>query len=214
MESEVWCFMRGNYRGCIGSGNLYGEEALLADRPATRPPTPTKGFGPGVMAVKKNQGYTGINAAFTGGEPVKVKTAKVTDGTSKTLLTSEGVVPAMAVGWGGVFGEIIYGNVGGALFNTAYPPNSAVFDTVWADPPGADAGYPYGNLVVSLGHPGEASTGGTNTTAAARSLHPGGVIASMADGSTHFYGDDTDAELWRAMGTRAGTTVGKSEDTL
>jgi prepilin-type processing-associated H-X9-DG protein len=41
----------------------------------------------------------------------------------------------------------------------------------------------------------------------ARSLHPGGVNATMADGSIHFIGDSIDLAAWRALGTAAGGEV-------
>jgi prepilin-type N-terminal cleavage/methylation domain-containing protein/prepilin-type processing-associated H-X9-DG protein len=40
--------------------------------------------------------------------------------------------------------------------------------------------------------------------AAARSRHPGGVNASMCDGSVRFFNDSIDINLWRALATRAG----------
>jgi prepilin-type processing-associated H-X9-DG protein len=40
--------------------------------------------------------------------------------------------------------------------------------------------------------------------AAARSAHPGGVVAAMADGSVRFVGDAIDINVWRAMATRSG----------
>ncbi len=39
---------------------------------------------------------------------------------------------------------------------------------------------------------------------AARSGHPGGVHAAMADGSVHFIADEISLEAWRAFGTRSG----------
>jgi prepilin-type N-terminal cleavage/methylation domain-containing protein/prepilin-type processing-associated H-X9-DG protein len=39
---------------------------------------------------------------------------------------------------------------------------------------------------------------------AARSLHPGGVNAAMADGSARFVQNGIDVNLWRALGTRRG----------
>lgn len=38
----------------------------------------------------------------------------------------------------------------------------------------------------------------------ARSLHPGGVNAGMADGSARFVSDTIHPDVWRALGTRAG----------
>jgi len=39
--------------------------------------------------------------------------------------------------------------------------------------------------------------------AAARSRHSGGVNVTMADGSTHFFNDGIDINVWRALATRA-----------
>jgi prepilin-type N-terminal cleavage/methylation domain-containing protein/prepilin-type processing-associated H-X9-DG protein len=39
----------------------------------------------------------------------------------------------------------------------------------------------------------------------ARSYHPGGVNAALADGSVRFFGNGTDVMTWRALGTRAGS---------
>ncbi|NLT16806.1 MAG: DUF1559 domain-containing protein, partial [Clostridiales bacterium] len=40
--------------------------------------------------------------------------------------------------------------------------------------------------------------------AAARSKHPGGINAAMADGSANFFSNEIDLLTWRRMGTRAG----------
>jgi prepilin-type processing-associated H-X9-DG protein len=42
----------------------------------------------------------------------------------------------------------------------------------------------------------------------ARSWHPGGVNAALADGSVRFVSDSIDLRVWRALGTRAGGEVG------
>jgi prepilin-type N-terminal cleavage/methylation domain-containing protein/prepilin-type processing-associated H-X9-DG protein len=39
---------------------------------------------------------------------------------------------------------------------------------------------------------------------AARSYHPGGVNAAMADGSVRWFASSVDTNLWRSLGTRAG----------
>ena len=39
--------------------------------------------------------------------------------------------------------------------------------------------------------------------ASARSQHPGGVNAAMADGSARFFTESTDVSVWRALATRA-----------
>jgi prepilin-type processing-associated H-X9-DG protein len=39
---------------------------------------------------------------------------------------------------------------------------------------------------------------------AARSYHPGGVNAAMADGSVRWFASTIDEKTWRALGTRSG----------
>jgi prepilin-type processing-associated H-X9-DG protein len=41
----------------------------------------------------------------------------------------------------------------------------------------------------------------------AGSLHPGGVNVSMTDGSVRFVGNSIAVDVWRALGTRAGSEV-------
>jgi prepilin-type processing-associated H-X9-DG protein len=50
---------------------------------------------------------------------------------------------------------------------------------------------------------GKFSAGGIGVFAA-RSLHPGGVNAVMADGSVRFFKNGINLQLWRALGTRRG----------
>ena len=42
-----------------------------------------------------------------------------------------------------------------------------------------------------------------NTYAAARSMHSGGVVGGRADGSVQFYSDTIDQRIWYALGTRS-----------
>ena len=44
--------------------------------------------------------------------------------------------------------------------------------------------------------------------AAARSQHPGGVMAVSGDGHVGFYSDSIDLFVWRALATYAGNDVG------
>lgn len=64
-------------------------------------------------------------------------------------------------------------------FYTSVPPNSPI--------PDCGAAHDWGRGVF-----------------AARSYHPGGVHASMVDGSVHWFSSSTASALWRALGTRAG----------
>lgn len=51
---------------------------------------------------------------------------------------------------------------------------------------------------------GPLSYGGGRGLYTARSNHPGGVNAVMADGSARFVADSIDVALWRALSTREG----------
>ena len=42
---------------------------------------------------------------------------------------------------------------------------------------------------------------------AARSYHPGGVNAAMADGSIRWFTSGTNVTMWRSLGTRAGQEI-------
>lgn len=44
---------------------------------------------------------------------------------------------------------------------------------------------------------------------AARSHHPGGMMAAMCDGSIHFFSDNIDIAAWRAAATARGGEVPK-----
>ena len=48
---------------------------------------------------------------------------------------------------------------------------------------------------------------GDDNTAAARSMHPGGVQVLMADGSVQFVSDMVDLSAWRALATIAGNEL-------
>ena len=73
----------------------------------------------------------------------------------------------------------IHGNVCESGFFVSAPPNSRI----------PDCGYGW---IDGLG------------VFTARSLHPGGVDAAMADGSVRFFTNGINANVWRALGTRNG----------
>jgi prepilin-type N-terminal cleavage/methylation domain-containing protein/prepilin-type processing-associated H-X9-DG protein len=199
--SPTWGFWRGNYRGCTGSTDMYGaalDEVAIA--------------GPGCFEVAPGQRFLfnpnerrgDANAPGT----VSVRVAQVTDGTSSTMLLSEGIVPSID-GWGGPLGEIIYGNMGGALFTGWLTPNASTPDSVIGPCPEeqGDTEYPNETCFRISGHPGAGSAGGARAFAAARSRHPGGVNLAMADGSVDFATDDIDVRAWRSSATRASEEV-------
>jgi prepilin-type processing-associated H-X9-DG protein len=181
-------FVRGNYRGCTGSGDMYGN---LTDS--------TNGsWGVGVFSVLPDQ--SSDPGSKIGTQPIKL--TDIRDGSSTTLLLSEGIVSRVGPdsGWGGVLGEQIYGNMGGALFSASLTPNSGSPDQVYG-PCGTST------TCVSLGERIPWTPSSAGSQAAARSMHGGGVNAAMADGCVRFFANSTDMATWRAMGTRAGYEV-------
>ena len=195
MDTLPYGLWRGSYRGCVGGGDMYGSrvdtlEGLLQ---------------PGVLI-----GAFGVRSpADRVHDPVPRNRLKdVTDGTSNTILISEGVA-ATVPHWGGPIGGIIYGNMGGALFSAAYTPNTGEPDRPIGPCPQTTPSQQgqddpeYLLPCQSLGgHPGASNPGGAQAQVAARSRHVGGVNAAMVDGSGRFFSDSVDTLPWRWMGTR------------
>ncbi|VTS03759.1 DUF1559 domain-containing protein [Tuwongella immobilis] len=188
ITSDTWGFYRGNYRGCTGSGDMYGN--------------PTSGntySGLGVFGVKPNQSAidnTNRNITLVG----------ISDGTSNTVMLAEGVVPTTA-GWGGPIGSMIYGNMGGGLFSTSLSPNSSAPDQIIGPCPQTQGDSTYKAPCTSIGGNNGAGPSAAGAHAAARSKHTGGVNAAMADGSVRFIRDSIAAAVWQSMGTRANGEV-------
>jgi prepilin-type N-terminal cleavage/methylation domain-containing protein/prepilin-type processing-associated H-X9-DG protein len=191
-STAAYGFIRGNYRGCTGSGDLYGN-----------PTDGTAGpWGPGLFAVRPGQ-------SSDPGAPVRTagtRMAQISDGTSNTLLLSEGLVATVAW-WGGPLGEELYGNMGGALFSASLPPNAGSPDRVIGPCPQDQGDTDYKAPCLSLGPDVWWVPSAAGAYAAARSRHTGGVNAALADGSVRFFADGTDLFTWRALGTRANGEV-------
>ena len=202
---------RGNYRGCVGATDLYG------GRPhnfywASLPSTMTDAVNSDGNAMI---GAFGVNSPkpYTQVEVPPNRLRQFTDGTSGTLLISEGVAPRTQ-GWGGPLSAMIYGNMGGALFSAVDSPNSSNADFIIGPCPSNvdDEEYPFNNQCIAFrgtnAATGQTANSGLQAVALARSLHPGGVNASRADGSVHFDTDSVDTAVWRALGTRTfGETI-------
>lgn len=177
---------RGNYRGCTGSGDMYGNSTDATTGP----------WGLGVFGVLANQNLEEVTRGST--------MATAVDGTSNTLCISEGIKPTVP-GWGGPMGAMLYGNMGGGLFSASLAPNSSSVDRPIGPCPldQGDKVYPP-NICTSLGGNAWWTPSGAGAHCAARSRHPGGVQASMLDGSVRFVSKTVDLIAWRSAGTRAG----------
>ena len=53
----------------------------------------------------------------------------------------------------------------------------------------------------------DCGAGGNNGIFTARSYHPGGVNAAMADGSVRWFASGIDHRVWRSLGTRSGAEL-------
>ncbi|MGL6074241.1 MAG: DUF1559 domain-containing protein [Fimbriiglobus sp.] len=115
----------------------------------------------------------------------------ITDGTSNTLMASEG----LQGGNNDTRGMTWWGP--GASFHTYNAPNSASTDRISG---GACNNMPQQN------RPCVNDTAGDNQLAA-RSGHSGGVNSVMCDGSVRFYTNNITIQNWRALGTTVGGEV-------
>jgi len=138
-----------------------------------------------------------LNGAFYANENLAM--ADLSDGTSNTLIFSEGVARLKSDnGWGGAgsyWGGAWWGGCG---FSTEYPPNTSVADQTYACR-GSTPQFP----CTSVG--GDA----TRLRNFARSLHPGGVNVALGDGSSRFISDSVNVATYQALGTvRGGEVLG------
>jgi prepilin-type N-terminal cleavage/methylation domain-containing protein/prepilin-type processing-associated H-X9-DG protein len=201
MDSTMFGFWRGNYRACVGNGDMYGRQ--LGNPPLFRPApvgsidVNVSPYGKGIFSVIANQSVEG------GPQTEQTRIAQVVDGTSKTILLSEGIVPQNS-NFGGPMGSSIYGNMGGALFSAASTPNSSIPDGPVGPCPDDMGDFTFPEkwcASISQAIP-DRTNGANGAYATARSLHPGGVNVAMADGSVTFVQDGIDWYTWRAAGTR------------
>ncbi|HZZ28311.1 MAG TPA: DUF1559 domain-containing protein [Pirellulales bacterium] len=206
---------RGNYAVNFGNTN-YGQtnQAIIPATPSLPliPAATFKGapFGPSILRGKKNQ--AGQN--LPGSRPL----AKISDGTSHTLLMAEIRTikrePNSSSIWGGPISEIETA-LGGQTFEGILLPNDPRGDTDNRMPcTGGTGAGTYAILTVQEldGVPPCNCLGGDPANRvnvdgqffAARSKHQGGVNVSFCDGSTHFATDTIDPNIWRALSSAEG----------
>ena len=123
----------------------------------------------------------------------------ITDGTSNTLLMAEVKIGADITG--GIQdhrGDIWNDDWMCAMFTAFTPPNVSFSDYL-----GNDCNYPYQNnppCIVQVPY-----------FIAARSYHPGGVNALMADGHVQFFKNSIAYTTWRMLGSSQGGEVLSSD---
>jgi prepilin-type processing-associated H-X9-DG protein len=195
LSSPDFSYYRSSYRGCSGSGDIYGNATDNTTGP----------WGIGALGIRKGQNFDAAGSVFKAGARMN----QVTDGTSKTILLSEGIVSRSDPynTWGGPIGEAWYGNMGGGVFSAATTPNSSTADRPYGPCPQDVGDSSYLAPCISLGNANWWQPNADKAFAAARSKHPGGVNTTMVDGSVTFFSEQVDLLVWRALGTRAGGEV-------
>jgi prepilin-type N-terminal cleavage/methylation domain-containing protein len=198
-DDPMWCRVRANY--VVNFGNLYyGWEDVRNQTGASH------------GASSSINDLLAMGAPFTVGKGIRL--AKISDGTSKTMMFSEVlVVPTLGQesggynAWGGAISESMTAT-GGQMFTACHTPNSAFGDRIdrWVQPP--EVYFENGIPVPVLCEGG--SSGGASvwwkSRISARSHHPGGVNVSYCDASGEFVSDNIDGLVWRAMATAMGGT--------
>lgn len=201
-DIPTWARVRSNY--VVNAGNtVYGQH----DYPELCPGGTSSG---------------GQSICFFGGAPfgpVDVTSlAKISDGTSNTLMMSEVVVLPSSPDWGGPYSDAQTA-LGGQIFTGWETPNANVPDALcrqdewWEnveasfrqqglanpDPPVGVRASTLEGKVYRLGITD--SNGHKQQYITARSQHAGGVNASKCDGSVDFIQEDIAPAVWQALTT-------------
>ncbi|MEE8452651.1 MAG: DUF1559 domain-containing protein [Thermoguttaceae bacterium] len=202
---------KSNYVACYGSGTYrdsidnVGSDQLNLGQPVSgafgvefrserMTDTPAVGFGRFLLAHNRGR-----------------KLKDIPDGSSKTVAVSE------VIGynnWQDIRGTWVAYPMGASVFSTFTRPNSAINDVIGNTSPnqGCFSGIPLTDKLHCNPPPMVGAT-----YAAARSAHPGGVNATMCDGSGHFFSSLIDRTVWMGLGTRMNATneaawQGKSDE--
>ncbi len=172
---------KGNYAACFGSSDF-----LSWENPAT-----AGAFG--CTYLKQEEIGTDRFKANLGKRP-----GDIVDGMSNTILLSE--VIATDVGGGTTNSDIrgvwINPGMGASVFSARLNPNSREMDRIAA----CDGNIPNTSPLFCDNQ----DVDGSDTWAAARSYHTGGVNAAMCDGSVRFISNNINNEVYRAVATAGG----------
>jgi len=118
------------------------------------------------------------------------------DGTSNTIMFSENRVGTS----NDTRGNFASNGPSNASFHFTQTPNSQQPDTFQSTRTCPSSNDPRQPCVIVA-----KSTPLVNWYGGARSVHTGGVITALVDGSVRFVSDNIDMSTWRALGTRAGS---------
>lgn len=173
------------------------------------------GGAPGNGAFAPNSNFT--TAHFTDGtsntlaaSEVKTYTNQISnDGAASDILPDQATILSYSSGTFSANGhrEWTDGKIHETGFTTTFTPNSRVQivnkGTV-STAPTVDGDY------ISCKERGTSATCAGKPTYAAvtsRSFHTGGVNSLLMDGSTRFFSENMDVNIWRALGTRSGGEI-------
>jgi len=158
----------------------------------------------GNIDIQSAYDKTPSHLAATFGFNLSTRFADITDGTSNTMMFSEylkgGEIedPSRPARNGNDPRGLLWTDfAGGSQIYTKLTPNTSSLDLIY---PGYCVNLPDMYLPCGDGN-------GGNDTAAARSLHPGGVNILLVDGSVRFIADSVNVVTWRALGSIAGGEV-------
>jgi prepilin-type processing-associated H-X9-DG protein len=143
-------------------------------------------------STASNGGPKGYTVSQYGTVPI----ARITDGTSNTILVSEAVQGESHGSKTDLRGFAHWGYA--ASFETNITPNSPLPDVLW----GGYCQYPYGTNPPCI-----LQAYAKNTVLAARSRHPGGVNTVFGDGHVQFVKNSVSLPIWRALGSIQGGEV-------
>jgi prepilin-type N-terminal cleavage/methylation domain-containing protein len=159
--------------------------------------------GFGQLDIGTQEPFGGAPFTFVRG----VKLKEITDGTSNTLCVSETLTPVESTDYSGPIGETSL-NEGGQTFDAWLTPNSSAPDIAFRFCPKlGDGGTNCQVDIAGAANLPNPHGGGNRQHYAARSAHPGGVVAALCDGSVEFYTDLIDLRIWRALSTARGGEV-------
>ncbi len=131
---------------------------------------------------------------FSNGEGVQTKMSQVTDGLSNTVFMAEIVQMESETDYD-VRGSIFNNTAGACNFMTKSTPNSGLDVCLCSGPNSKTYPGPCRNRSAPDGW------------VSARSLHPGGVMAMLGDGSVSFAADSIALDVWQAYGSISGHEV-------
>jgi hypothetical protein len=203
---------RGNYAVCFGGNTMLNAVPDESNNPVNPDPQFAGMFG--MVRIRKNPPTARLGRGY--------ELARITDGTSNTIMLSEVLswsevnenggsldedVPPGNDDWRGAW---MVPGMGASVFTGKFPPNASGIG-----PDFRGGSFSRADRIPACGTgiklspafqfmPCDEDQSSANTWASARSAHRQGVNAAKGDGSVKFVADDVEAAVWHAQCTAAG----------